>query len=706
MDPKTEKSADRPAATRDFRIEGKIQLEAGDCRPADLKIKAYAFDPVGRLLGSSEVDESGSYVIAVDLKKPCRVELIIGPEADPKVIRSSSAFIKTFRTEEWIPDGKKFILKAELAIPYDIWWPWRPLRICVSGHVRKVKDDGSICPVPYVKVEVFDVDREKCWWPFIYRWWDILLDRRVVHIPEIMKERVNPPRIRPDKIDQSASDTMPWPGCDADTSLNPQPLPPLKLANPKELKNIGSISTTSAIKQGAAMGFARVGEVALLPEAVASRLDSLTLTTRVAPWIIFPWCFYSRAMVCETVTDCNGYFRCCFSWWPFHFRMGRLRFDNRPDVIIRVTQIIDGIETVIYMDPYTSTRWNVLNAHIDLFLDDERVRCGTSDCMDRPEGSPVFFTRIGDDEVYKINQASGLYGQVPLSNVAYGSSLLVYAQFGEALSTGAPKRFYRLSCAKKTGLATPHDTSFKPIPGPSQGLSDIRVNKISLDSESYYLGPQDVGAEKGLFEVRDFSNYYWYNPDWIGTWLSQMTEEDTGTYVLRLELFDQGGNKLTTAMGVDYRDGTHAPTTPPTPLPAMTDHCDLVITLDNKPPQVDLTIPAVLNECGVIPYSVVVPPLELKINVHVSQENGRLHSWHLQYTKGVNPVLNDLDGGVSNNGVPGTVSTTVSGNAMLTGLTTTCAFALKLWAYPHIRNGRHFIYYRETIRAIAIEKCP
>ena len=139
MDPKTEKSADRPAATRDFRIEGKIQLEAGDCRPADLKIKAYAFDPVGRLLGSSEVDESGSYVIAVDLKKPCRVELIIGPEADPKVIRSSSAFIKTFRTEEWIPDGKKFILKAELAIPYDIWWPWRPLRICVSGHVRKVR---------------------------------------------------------------------------------------------------------------------------------------------------------------------------------------------------------------------------------------------------------------------------------------------------------------------------------------------------------------------------------------------------------------------------------------------------------------------------------------------------------------------------------------------------------------------------------------
>jgi hypothetical protein len=445
--------------------------------------------------------------------------------------------------------------------------------------------------------------------------------------------------------------------------------------------------------------------VASLPEAVASRLDGLTLTSRVAPWLIFPWCFYSREEICETNTDCNGYFRCCFPWWPFHFRSGRLRFDSRPDIIIRITQIIDGAEMVIYMDPYTSTRWNVNNAHIDLFLDDERIRCGSGDCMDRPDGSPAFFARIGDDEVYKINQTSGLYSEAPLSNVAYGGSLLVYAQFGEALSSGAPKRYYRLSCAKKTGLAMPPDSSFKPIPGPVGGLNDTRVNRASLNSESHYLGPQDVGSQKGLFEVRDFANYYWYNPDWIGTWFSQTTEEDTGTYVLRLEVFDESGNKLTTVMGVDYRDGTHEPTTPPTPLPAMIDHCDLVITLDNKPPEVKLTIPAALNECGVIPWSAVAPPLTLNFDVYASQENGRLYSWGLQYTKGVNPAVTILAGGVSNNGTPGTVSPTVSGNAMLAGLTTTCAFALKLWAYSHIRDGRYFVYYKEVIKAIAIEKC-
>jgi len=81
------------------------------------------------------------------------------------------------------------------------------------------------------------------------------------------------------------------------------------------------------------------------------------LPSKVAPWLIFPRCFYSRELVCETYTDCDGYFRCCFRWWPIHFRNGRLRFDSRPDIIIRLIQIINGLPTVIYLDPYTSTRW-------------------------------------------------------------------------------------------------------------------------------------------------------------------------------------------------------------------------------------------------------------------------------------------------------------------------------------------------------------
>ena len=171
-------------------------------------------------------------------------------------------------------------------------------------------------------------------------------------------------------------------------------------------------------------------------------------------------------------------------------------------------------------------------------------------------------------------------------------------------------------------------------------------------------------------------------------------------YVLRLELFDENGVYLNTASGlVDYRNGT---VTPPALLPAMTDHCDLVITLDNKPAVVNLDIPAVLNECGVIPWS---PTLTLNFNVSATQENSRLHSWALQYTKGVNPAVTVLASNSSSSGALSPANPTVSGAPLLAGLTSTCAFALKLYAWAHIRNGYGFVYYTEQIKAIAIEKC-
>jgi len=165
-------------------------------------------------------------------------------------------------------------------------------------------------------------------------------------------------------------------------------------------------------------------------------------------------------------------------------------------------------------------------------------------------------------------------------------------------------------------------------------------------------------------------------------------------------MFDENGVYLNTASGqVDYRDGT---VVPPAVLPALIDHCDLVITLDNKPAVVNLGIPAVLNECGVIPWS---PGLTLDFNVSASQENGRLTSWALQYTKGVNPAVTVLASDSSNSGSLGSVSTPVSGAPLLVGLNSTCAFALKLYAWAHIRNGYGFVYYTEQIKAIAIEKC-
>ena len=163
-------------------------------------------------------------------------------------------------------------------------------------------------------------------------------------------------------------------------SFNPQPDPP---GDP----------ITFGMFSGATRLSASVSDLAAA--AIMDKLSDLTLTSLIPPWSYFPLCFYSTQQVCETVTECDGTFKCCFRWYPFHVRHGRFRFDPRPDIIIKVTQTINGVDHVIYMDPYTSTRWNVTTAHINLTLDDPSIVCG-GDCSTVPDGTLVVgFSKIG-----------------------------------------------------------------------------------------------------------------------------------------------------------------------------------------------------------------------------------------------------------------------------------------------------------------------
>lgn len=727
-------------ADEGFRIDGLVRLAESEQGSEELNLKAYAFDRGGQFLGLSEVDRQGNFRIALDMQKPAAVEVIVGPETDPELVRKSDFHSRSFSVEDW--SGKKQ-LTAEFELARDIWWPWRPVRFCVSGRVRKVGRPfarGVPCSVPYVKVEIFDVDREGCWWPFLKRRWPELVKRAVIRIPELLQEVPIPKPIPdPGPLDLSRLVGI---GSQRDllgggpgpfelsaivdpadlVALNPQPLPPRE--GLETFSNVRSEFESSEGRsfetQGTAARSTQVGEVGAIPRSAAAQVEQLTITSRVEPWYVFPRCFYSKRLVCETTTDCEGFFKCCFRWWPIHWRGGRLRFDSRPDIIVRVTQVIDGVETVVYLDPYTSTRWNVTNAYLDLFLDDPDVRCGNPKCPPpQPPGPVVFYTLVGMDEVYKIDQSSGLYPnasapgiEASISNLAYGSTLRIYANFGAGLSSAAPQRYYRLSYAKKTGPGTPPDSAFNPITTPP-ALWDTRVDKTTLASSTHKLGPYPVGLLPGLYEVRNTADYYWYNANLIGEWYSWIQEPSTGTYVLRLEMFDAAGNKLTTASGlVDYRDGT---VPPPGTLPSMTDHCDLVVLLDNKTVDLPiLTTPAV-NACGVVPW---VPNLTLNFGLHVQQGHGRLHAWGFYYTKGVDPTPHTLSSGSPSNnqsGFPDPVNQSVvvaSSDPMIAGLTSTCAYALKLWGYAHVTDGSHnylgwhnYLFYRETLQAIAIEKC-
>ena len=691
-----------------FRIEGQILREQPELQPGEFKLAAYVFDKAGTLLGSDVLDSKGGYSVGVQLTQPADVDAIVGPADMPRQIRQSSAYRKSFAARDWKSEGGQFRIRFDAVLPARIWLPWWPIRICVSGHIRKIHHHDSVtevCPVPYVKVEVFDVDREFCLWPWLRKWGRLLYDRPVIRIPDLLREPPFPPRPFPGPdpapdlnlgaitAQLSGASVSPL----EQVALNPQPLPPRNASAMSE-NPVTSVELNPQpeppVFAVAQPGFSRVGEARLMDNAVAARLEKLTLTSKVAPWLIFPRCFYSRVEVCETTTDCDGYFNCCFNWWPFHFRHGRLRFDARPDIIIRVTQVIDGVSTVIYMDPYTSTRWNVTNTHIDLFLDDENVVCGPG-CSPRPEGTEVFFTRVGNDYVYEINQVAGTYHGGGFSNVAYGHGLNFQAAMGKGLTEAADPHYYRLSIGPGKGAAA---GPFIPL---TTSLADTRVNKVTLTSESHTLGPQVVNGQPALYEIRNTNDYYWYWPDLVGSWYTPTDVPDEGLYTVRLEVFDKNGVKLTSAT-VDYRDGTVAP---PASLPPMPDHCDLVLQIDNVAPTLTLGVPSAGTECGVVKFADV--PFVIKPSI--TQSNGRLYQWRLNYVKGlssseVTMVSESSAAGLSPlpRPLPGP---DITSDPFTSGLTTTCAFSLIVDAWSHIRNGYGLVYYQRLVKPVAVEKC-
>ncbi|MDX2428017.1 MAG: hypothetical protein QNK22_04960 [Xanthomonadales bacterium] len=688
-----------------FSIQGRVKVSDQAALEAVGTLKAIAIDRNGQVVGSALLGEDGQFSIDTRLSERIDVLILIGPEMPDEELRKTARVRHSFSAEKWKSNRNRFVLKPTIVLSPRILELFRPKTICVSGHIRKI----PFCPVPFVKVEIFDVDRGPCWWDLLRVRIPELLDRQVLRVPDLTSPRPFPPIPLPDPVGRlplpprPGPDPVPlrppsdmWP---SNTRLPVTRVPFSRL--PNDRLTADPDDPQFAVDPGRSTHPEIIGEIKNLEPAVAEGLSQLTLTSTLAPWTFFQRCFYSRRKVCQTVTDEDGFFNCCFKWYPLTFRQGRLRYDYRPDIIIRVTQIVDGVEKVIYMDPYTSTRWNSNSTHIDLWLDDEDVQCGDGDPQNRPEGTQAFFTRIGhNDEVYKINQSNGMYQWGGYTNAAYGSLLRIFAQFGTALSLGA--HYYRLSYAKTSGGGS---TFLNAI------LKDTRVHRLTNFSETHMLGPHTVGGEPSLYEIRDFQTYLWYHADLIGLWGTAF-ETDQGTYRLRLEVFDNSGNKLG-AGAVNYLDGTVAP---PAVLPSTGfDWADLVTHLDNKAPTAELNVHNLVDPaCGVIKWT---PGMTLQIDVDIVQENGRLHDWGLWWQKGVtggSGQIKNSGGPASTNGSPFAIHGTFPGiddasnNNLTSGLTSTCAFAFHVWAYSHVRNGDKWL--SSILRgnddvAIAVEKC-
>src|SRR6266852_4584737 len=134
---------------KQFHLEGNIQFQGFEAEHDDLGVKVFAFDRLGEALGGGDVDAKGNFEIVVGLAEPADIQLMAGPGTDANSVRQSSAYAQNFAAKDWAREEAGFVIRPKLIIPRPIWWPWRPVRICVTGHVRKIdKHEGhtEICP--------------------------------------------------------------------------------------------------------------------------------------------------------------------------------------------------------------------------------------------------------------------------------------------------------------------------------------------------------------------------------------------------------------------------------------------------------------------------------------------------------------------------------------------------------------------------------
>ncbi|MDQ2985976.1 MAG: hypothetical protein M3R13_04560 [Armatimonadota bacterium] len=693
----------------EFSISAKVNLEGGEDRAKSAKLYAYAFGPDGALVAQGSVKD-GKVELTGKAAAEGDIELYLSPSANPDEAKRSMSHTRTLSGDDFKVSSGKRVGNLELMIRLDEWILWFPFRFCVDGHIRKRQADGSLCPLAFVKVEIFDVDREWCWW----RWLRPLLpklprlpDRYIIPIPDLIREKFPVPPI---------PDPGPYRGGLRDLSrtlnpgemrgFNPQPDPPYEMGMASEFESVAlnpqplppkmqmmSMMPNDFDPQPDPPGPQMLpGMMKELGQAQIAKLRNVSLTSRIAPWFIFPRCFYSKREVCETFTDCSGYFRCCFRFFPWHVRNGHFRFDRVPDVIIKVTQTINGVDHVIYMDPYTNTRWNAGNAHIDVAIDDPDVICGG--CGDPLEGTnAAAILQVATDPLWNIDATTGKHHTPTEDNAAFTGTFTFKGAFTDDLRMGAQK--YYLVSYRKFGTST-----WFPIQDPLNVLRALPFQPFN----TYFIGPQPSGPTQGLYEIQD-RVHWWMNPgpggaqDALVQWISTNVETDDGRYEIKLEVFDGTGSRINTVVFPNHiGDGSGVD---PNPVPSTVGEQVFSVVVDNhtEPPEFDFSLVSNANMCGVIPFGST-----LDFWVLANQDNGRIRAWDLNFAKGMTGTAQDLADDSFPNGVA-SVNQHVSGAPLLAGLTGTCAFALTLHVWPHLINDGGWHTGKTKPYAIAVERC-
>lgn len=443
---------------------------------------------------------------------------------------------------------------------------------------------------------------------------------------------------------------------------------------------------------------------------------------------------YPKTLIACATTDTNG-----------HFNASAIFYCSRdtPDLYFKVKQCISGCMRYVYAPTPVPchTFWNHPSGQaVHLLVTDPAARCHFENpSVDKP-GIYVMPIGIGNDGWWKIHQGhlkppetadvhQGLYHPSALATFdPYGKTLDLTMQFHDGLRnpSGPNVKYYRWSYRKVGAAGWTHiDT---PIVHRYLDQTDPLHPKI----KTYKLGPNPnpdaTSDEDNLFEVPPPDLDWYVEHDrtdrpfakWDTTLLEEgNVEAPAGKYILKLEMFDAAGNKVTPA-GAGFKyflaegslvddewpvdDAPHVQADGSILFAVYVDNTDTVAEIES------VGFPGTTpQECQFLEYTALTQQVEVTYRAY--HPNGFLAEYDLTIRRGLagsrqspNDWLN-----VTDPAGPPAVTTTAEG---LSGVTVgelldtygRCSFAVNLHTWPRTRNGYYRIreYEDHDVAAFAI----
>lgn len=606
---------------RTYTVRGHIDFEGGITGKEKLNAKVYA--RIGRrTLSSAPLDSNDDFEFTFKRKGislPSALTLVVGPPIPESMLSPANTKHIPISSDEWDISGEEAFIEKNILVEKKYLFCLLPKEIKICGIVCKqlpIEDTDltRCCPVPFAKVEIFDVD------------------------PLILKP-VTPP-----------------------------------ITMIEGIRKIPGIHIPSAPKPAPV----RKEEKIVVNKLEAEKIEAHTLKTQLQDYKVENinildvhnyYSLYSKDKLGEVYTDECGGFCITFLWYPgCYYIPGITNPDISPDLIFKVSQTYynpthpdadsSGLVTsTIYSEGYSETRWNVSDYYwvqLDA-ADDVFVSCNP-DCHPLLE-KRAFFEGVGSQRIYDdIDQGDdplktcGFVYNDPFIKSPFGAILDIKGAFGSKVEdTG--ERWYRISYAKIPDCNSKPDdddsTAWTPI---TDTLVDTcyywDASEGALHYKDVALGPQSLPghANPEFYQIRnsqddDGHDLHWYDHNLIARWktieeydraLKEWTGKiEDGLYVLKIDVFDPDGNP-DPSVYIGDDQGKHA---------------YMYLHINNKTPHVE--IKKICNggspinmDCGAFEH---LPGEQVKFLVDACHEDDHLRYWIMTYQIGYGPAKGTVD---------------------------------------------------------------